>query len=51
MRYKLFYDLDEENRNLSEVVECSWSTLQGIIKELKDLDYHNIDAVAIEEEG
>ena len=50
MRYKLFYDLDEENRNLSEVVECSWDKLQEIIKELKDLDYYNIEAVAIEED-
>lgn len=51
MRYKLVYDYDEENRNLSEVVECSWDKLQEIIKDLKDLDYYNIDAVAIDEEG
>ena len=50
MRYKLIYDYDEENRNLFEVVECSWDKLQEIIKELKDLDYYNIEAVAIEED-
>ena len=50
MLYKLIYDADEDNRNISEVVECSWDKLQEIIKDLKEVGYYNIDATAIEEE-
>lgn len=45
--YEIIYDYDDE-RNIVEIFEGSWSELQDYIKKMRETGCYHIDAAAID---